>query len=67
MKKNDIKVVFYQEASSGRIADSIAKETGAKKLVFHTIHNATQEEIDNGETYISLMKKNLGNLKQALE
>ena len=67
MKKNDIKVVFYQEASSGRIADSIAKETGAKKLVFHTIHNATQEEIDNGETYISLMKKNLENLKQALE
>ena len=67
MKKNDIKVVFYQEASSGRIADSIAKETGAKKLVFHTIHNATQEEINNGETYISLMKKNLENLKQALE
>lgn len=67
MKKNDIKVVFYQEASSGRIADSIAKETGAKKLVFHTIHNATQEEINNGETYISLMRKNLDSLKQALE
>lgn len=67
MKENNIKVVFYQEASSGKIADSIAKETGAKKLVFHTVHNATQEEINNGETYISLMRKNLDNLKQALE
>ncbi|MBQ3409423.1 MAG: zinc ABC transporter substrate-binding protein [Clostridia bacterium] len=67
MKENNIKVVFYQEASSGKIADSIAKETGAQKLVFHTIHNATQEEINNGETYISLMRKNLENLKQALE
>ena len=67
MKQNDIKAVFYQEASSGKIADSIAKETGAKKLVFHTIHNATQDEINNGETYISLMRKNLDNLKQALE
>ena len=67
MKKNNIKVVFYQEASAGRIADSIAAETGAKKLVFHTIHNATQEEINNGETYISLMRKNLDNLKEAIE
>lgn len=67
MKSNDIKVIFYQEASTGKIADSIAAETGAEKLVFHTIHNATQQEIDNGETYISLMRKNLENLKKALQ
>lgn len=66
MKQNDIHVIFYQELSSGKIADAIAIETGATKLVFHTIHNASQEEINNGETYISLMRKNLENLKQAL-
>lgn len=67
MKTNNIKVIFYQELSSGRIADSIASETGAQKLVFHTIHNASQEEIDRGETYVSLMKQNLINLKVALQ
>jgi len=67
MKNNNIKVIFYQEASTGKIADSIAAETGAEKLVFHTIHNATQQEIDNGETYVSLMRKNLENLKKALQ
>lgn len=66
MKENNINVIFYQELSAGKIADTISKETGATKLVFHTIHNASQEEINNGETYISLMKKNLQNLKQAL-
>lgn len=66
MKENDINVIFYQELSTGKIADTISKETGATKLVFHTIHNASQEEINNGETYISLMQKNLQNLKQAL-
>ena len=66
MKENDINVIFYQELSAGKIADTISKETGATKLVFHTIHNASQEEINNGETYISLMQKNLQNLKQAL-
>ena len=66
MKQNDIHVIFYQELSSGKIADTIASETGATKLVFHTIHNASQEEINRGETYISLMRKNLENLKKAL-
>ena len=66
MKENNINVIFYQELSAGKIADTISKETGATKLVFHTIHNASQEEINNGETYISLMQKNLQNLKQAL-
>ena len=67
MRENNIKVVFYQELSAGKIADSIASETGAKKLIFHTIHNASQDEINNGETYVSLMKKNLENLKIALQ
>lgn len=66
IKQNNINVIFYQELSAGKIADTISKETGAKKLIFHTIHNASKEEINNGETYISLMKKNLQNLKQAL-
>ncbi|MBO5349509.1 MAG: zinc ABC transporter substrate-binding protein [Clostridia bacterium] len=66
MKQNDIPVIFYQEQSSGKIADTIASETGAIKLVLHTVHNASQEEIDRGETYISLMRKNLENLKIAL-
>ena len=66
MKQNDIHVIFYQELSSGTIADAIASETGATKLVFHTIHNASQKEINNGETYISLMRKNLENLEKAL-
>ena len=57
IKQNNINVIFYQELSAGKIADTISKETGAKKLIFHTIHNASKEEINNGETYISLMKK----------
>ena len=66
MKSNDIKVIFYQELSSGKIAESIAKETNAKKLIFHTVHNASQEEINKGESYISIMRANLNSLKEAL-
>lgn len=67
MKENSINVIFYQEMSSGKIADAIAKETGAQKLVFHTVHNATLDEINRGETYVTIMRKNLENLKIALK
>ena len=66
IKKNNIHVIFYQELSAGKIADTIASETNSTKLIFHTIHNATQEELNNGATYLSLMNKNLENLKKAL-
>lgn len=67
INENSLPVVFYQEHSSGKIADSISSETGAQKLVFHTIHNVSPDELANNETYISIMKKNLENLKTALK
>lgn len=66
INENKLPVVFYQEHSAGKIADSICSETGAQKLVFHTVHNVSPEELKCGEGYISLMRKNLENLKKAL-
>lgn len=66
VNENKLPVVFYQEHSAGKIADSICSETGATKLVFHTIHNVSPDELKDGEGYISLMRKNLENLKTAL-
>lgn len=65
INKNNIKVVFYEELSEGTVAKMIAEETEAKPLVLYTIHNASTEG-ENPDTYVSLMKKNLENLKQAL-
>lgn len=61
-----IPVIFYQELSTGKIANMIADETNAKTLIFHTIHNVTSEDLENGVTYITLMKNNLANIKEAL-
>lgn len=61
-----IPVIFYEELSEGKIAKMIAEETNAKALVFHTAHNVTSSELENGVTYISIMKENLNNIKEAL-
>lgn len=66
VREENIKAVFYIEMSDERIADTVCEETGAQKLLFHSCHNVTKDELENGATYISIMKNNLENLKIAL-
>ncbi len=66
VKRNQIPVIFYEEMKAPSIANSIAKETGAQALLLHSCHNVSKDELNSGVSYISLMKKNLENLKIAL-
>ncbi len=66
VKEEAIPVVFYIEFSNQKIADAIVDETGAKKLLLHSCHNLTSEQMNNGVTYLDLMRDNLENLKEAL-
>ena len=66
VKEENIPVVFTIEFSSGKIADTICESTGAKKLMMHSCHNITQEQLDSGVTYIELMRNNVTALKEAL-
>ena len=66
VREKKIPVVFTIEFSNGKIADTICEATGAKKLEFHSCHNVSQKMFDDGATYISIMRNNLKNLKEAL-
>ena len=66
INKNKIPVIFYKEYTTGNIAKTISEATGAKMLVFNTVHNVSKDEIQNGASYVSIMRSNLDNLKQAL-
>jgi len=64
--ENDVPAVYHIELSQQKIADTICEATGAKKLLFHTCHNVTKEDLANGVTYLSLMQQNIANLKEGL-
>lgn len=66
IKENQLQAVFYLELSSHRTADIISEETGAKTLLFHSCHNVTRRQFDEGVTYLQLMKQNAKNLQEAL-
>lgn len=66
INKNKIPVIFYKEYTTGNIAKTISEATGAKMLVFNTVHNVSKDEMQNGASYVSIMRGNLENLRQAL-
>ena len=67
VKEEKIPVVLYIELSTGKTAKSISNETGAKTAQIQTLHNISKDDFNNGETYVSLMNKNLDVLKEALQ
>ncbi len=63
---HDIDTVFYLEFSTKRLAEKLCDATGAKMLPLHSCNNVSNEDFENGITYIDLMKENLNNLREAL-
>ena len=69
VKKNNTPVVLYIELNDGKVANTVAKEAGngAKAMQIQTLHNVSLDDYKNGETYVSLMTRNLSVLKAALQ
>jgi len=67
IKKLGLKYVYYEELIEPRMAETISRETGATPLLLHAVHNISKDDFDGEATYLSLMKKNLDNLKLGLE
>lgn len=66
VKKENIPVVYYEELSTPKAARLIAEETGAELLLLHSCHNISKEELERGETYLSLMQQNIEHIKEGL-
>jgi len=63
----ELKYVFSEELLSPRVSEMIAREAGASVLLLHGAHNISKEDFEKGATFISLMKRNLANLRTGLE
>ena len=67
VREESIPNIFYIEFSNQKIAKTIQEETGAIPLRFHSCHNLSKDEMERGETYLSLMQTNAKHLKEALQ
>lgn len=67
MRREGLHYVYTEELLSPRVAETIARETGAKVLNLRAAHNLSRDEFEKGVTFISLMEQNLQNLKTGLQ
>ena len=66
VKKNNIKVIYFEENASSKVAETLSNETGVKLEVLNPLESLTNEQIKAGENYISVMEKNLEALKESI-
>ena len=66
-REKNIKVIFFEELVSPKVAQTIADEVGADTAVLNPIEGLTVEQESEGLDYIGLMQENLESLKKALK
>jgi zinc transport system substrate-binding protein len=66
VKRSHATTVFFERLVSPRLADTVAREVGARTAVLDPIEGLTPDEQKKGEDYFSLMRQNLSNLRRAL-
>lgn len=59
-------VIFYENTISPKVSEMIAEQVGAELILLTPIEALTEDEIKNGENYLSLMEWNLQGLRKAL-
>ena len=58
--------VFFEKLVSPRLAQTVARETGANTAVLDPIEGLTPAEQARGDTYFTVMRRNLAALRKAL-
>jgi len=66
VRERGVTTIYFETLVSPRIAETVARETGAKTAVLNPIEGLTKDEVSQGENYFSLMRTNLRTLREGL-
>ena len=62
-KETDAKVIYHIEFSTEKVAKAIAEAVNAETRLMHSCHTLSDEDLAAGETYISVMRRNIEAMK----
>ena len=66
VRRTHATTVFFETLVSPRLAQTVAREVGARTAVLDPIEGLTPSEQEHGDNYLTLMRRNLAALRQAL-
>ncbi|MCU6710168.1 zinc ABC transporter substrate-binding protein [Paenibacillus sp. J5C_2022] len=67
VKEHGVKYIFFEELVSDDLANMLAREAKVDTMVLNPLEGLTKEQEKNGETYLTLLERNLQNLILALQ
>lgn len=66
-RREKVKYIFFETLVSPRLAETLAREVGARTLVLNPVEGLTKDDAAAGKSYVTLMEDNLQNLRTALD
>jgi zinc transport system substrate-binding protein len=66
VRRTHATTIFFETLVSPRLAETVAREVGAKTAVLDPIEGLTPSEQSRGDTYFTLMRRNLTAIRKAL-
>jgi zinc transport system substrate-binding protein len=66
VRKSGATTVFFETLVSHRLAETVARETGARTAALDPLEGLTDDELNRGANYLSVMRENLRALREAL-
>jgi zinc transport system substrate-binding protein len=66
VRHEHVTTVFFERLVSPRLAETVARDAGARAQVLDPIEGLTPSEQRRGADYLTLMRQNLGHLRAAL-
>ena len=58
------KVIYFEENASKSLAKTLSSEAGVELAVLNPLESLTDQEMKDGEDYVSVMKENLKALEE---
>ncbi len=66
VREHGATTIFFETLVSPRLAQTVAREVGARAAMLNPLEGLSEDELARGEDYFSVMRANLANLRQAL-
>lgn len=67
VKENGVKTIFFEELVSDQLAKTLAAEANVGTDVLNPLEGLTPEQEKSGDDYVTIMERNLQNLRKALQ
>jgi zinc transport system substrate-binding protein len=63
---NDVSVIFFEENLPSDLAETVAREIGARTDVLDPVETLSDEQLATGESYLTVQRANLAALRAGL-